>query len=279
MLLVKEASAAIPFSGMTRPVVFLDAETDGAGEPDPAIDRVIQLGIFVLRPDGTTSARTRLIHPGETCFPLKRTEIHGVTDAMLEGAPQFVSIARSLHEQLDGCDIATFNGANYDVPLLWEEFFRAQIQWDVSRHNFIDVAVLWRKMEPRSLTDAVKRFAGALSSDNMHDAGVDARATFHVLAGMMMAWPDAPRDVVELGKTTAPTTKIGGVELPRIDLAGVLVRNPAGDAIYSHKTNRGKSVREDPGYGRWILGKDFSENTKQAIRAEMKRVDPQQSLL
>lgn len=278
MLLVKEASAAVPFSGMTRPLVFLDAETDGAGEPDPATDRIIQLGIFVLAPDGQTSVRTRLIHPGATSFPLKRTDVHGVTDAMLDGAPSFVSIARSLHEQLDGCDIATFNGANYDVPLLWEEFFRAQIMWDVSRHNFIDVAVLWRKMEPRSLGDAMKRFCGGIT-EPMHDAGVDARATYHVVSGMLMAWPDAPRDVLELAKVTAPTSKIGGVELPRIDLAGVLVRNADGDAVYSHKTNRGTRLRDDPGYARWILGKDFSENTKLVIREELKRAEPQQQLL
>lgn len=280
MLLVREPSSVpMLFTGMSRPLFFLDAETDGHGEADAALDRIVQLGLFCLTPDGETSARTRLIHPGPEFLPLKRTELHGVTDAMLDGAPLFKSIARSLHDQLEGCDIATFNGANYDVPLLWEEFFRSGIVWDVSRHNLIDAAVLWRKMEPRSLSDAVRRFAKEEPAENMHNAGVDALATFKVVFGMFTTWSEAPRDIAELAKFTAPTTKIGGIEMPRIDLAGVIVRNEAGDAIYSHKTNRGTRLIDDPGYARWILGKDFSENTKAVIREELRKADTQPSLL
>lgn len=265
---------------MTRPIVFFDFETDGHGEPDPATDRIVQAGFLRMEVNGECGSRTRLIHPGPAFIPLKRSEIHRVTDEMLVGAVPFSSIARSFHDSvLAGADIGTFNGGNYDVPLLWEEFFRCGIQWDVTQHNFIDVAVLWRKMEPRTLADAVKRFTGKDPGEDMHDAGIDATWTADVLRGMLEKWDSAPRDVVELGKLTALTSRIGGKELPRIDLAGAIVRNENGDAVYSHKTNRGTLVRDDPGYARWILGKEFPENTKQAIRAELKRLDPQQALL
>lgn len=261
-----------------RPLIFLDLETDGPGEPDPGTDRIVQIGFLMVEVNGERGSRSRLVHPGPLSMPLKRTEIHGVTDQMLVGAPTFASISKSFREQLQGSDIATFNGANYDVPVLWEEFFRAGIIWDISKHNFIDVSRLWSKMEPRSLSDAFRRFTGKEPPTDMHDAGIDTLCTFETLQGMFAAWSLAPRDVVELAKLTSPTTKIGGKELPRIDLAGAIVRNENGDAVYAHRTNRGILLKNDLGYARWILGKDFPENTKTAIRAELKKLETQQSL-
>lgn len=265
---------------MTRPLVFLDFETDGPGEPDPATDRIVQAGFLRMEPSGEAGSRTRLIHPGPEFMPLKRSEIHGVADSMLVDAVTFASIARSFHDSvIAGADIGTFNGGNYDVPLLWEEFFRCGIQWDVTQHNFIDVAVLWRKMEPRSLSDAVRRFTGKDPGEDMHDAGVDATWTAEVMRGMLEKWPETPRTVEDLAKLTVLTSRIGGKELPRIDLAGAIARNEQGDAVYTHKKVKGRLVKDDPGYANWILGKDFPENTKQAIRAELRRLDPQKELL
>lgn len=261
-----------------RPLIFLDFETDGPGEADAATDRIVQAG-FLRIDGGERNARSRFVNPGPEFLPLKRTEIHHIKTEDLVDALSFKLIARSLYGKIQGCDIATYNGSNYDVPLLWEEFFRTGIEWNVSQHRFVDVAGLWRKMEPRTLSDAVRRFLGKEPDENMHDAAIDVDCTASILHGMLTEWTKAPHDIVELDKLTASTTKIGGKELPRIDLAGVLVRNERGDAVFSHKTNRGKLLRDDPGYARWILGKDFSENTKMHVRAELKRVDPQQSLL
>lgn len=270
MLLLNETIAASWTMG--RPLVFLDFETDGPGEADPATDRIIQIGFMRMEQGGEAGSRVRLVHPGTFFMPLKRTEVHGITDSQLVGASPFSAVARSLHEQLKGCDIATYSGGSYDVPLLWEEFYRAGIVWDTTEHNLIDVAILWRKMEPRTLSDAVRRFMHEEPPEDMHNALVDCRFTAGVLKGMIEAFPDAAHSVEDLARQTVPTRKIGGKELLQIDLAGTIVRNENGDAVYAHKTNRGVLLKEDPGYARWILGKDFPENTKLAIKMELKRI-------
>lgn len=260
---------------MVRPLVFLDFEADGPGEADPATDRIVQAALMRLELDGDSMSKTRIIHPGQHFVPLRRSEIHGVTDEMIAGRPMFKDIARGFHEQLGGADIATYNGSNYDVLLLWEEFFRAGIIWDVKEHNFVDVSTLWRVMEPRTLGDAFRRFTGKEPPEGMHDGAVDNRCTCEVLNGMLKAWPLAGRTIEELAKQTIPTQKIGGEEMRRIDIAGVLVRDSQGNAVFSHKQVRGRLLRDDFGYARWILGKDFSENTKMIIREEMKRIEDQ----
>lgn len=261
-----------------RPLIFLDFEADGPGEPDPGTDRIVQAGFFKVSPQGEGETRTRLVNPGPGYLPIKRTEIHGVTDEMVASAAPFSSMAKSFHDQLIGCDIATYNGNNYDVPLLWEEFFRAGIVWETTEHRLVDVARLWSKLEPRTLSDAVRRFTGKEPSEDMHDAGVDAGSTHDVLRGMIQQLPGAPTSIEDLAKLTAPTSRIGGKECPRIDLAGAIVRNENGDAVFSHKTNRGTLLKEDPGYARWILGKDFPENTKLAIRIELRRIEEANTL-
>lgn len=260
---------------LTRPLVFLDFETDGPSEPDPAQDRIIQAGLFRLEVDGTGTPRTKLIHPGPECIPLKRSEIHGITDQMLVAAPRFEKVAKSFLAQIDGCDIATFNGSNYDIPLLWEELWRAGITWDTSQHRLVDVAALWRKMEPRSLSDAVRRFCGVEPSEDMHDAGVDARCTRDVLAGMMERWPEAPRSIDDLARLTAPALRIGGKEFPRIDLAGILVRDENGRALYAHKKNRGMALEDDRGYADWLLRQAWiSAETRTVLERELRALTP-----
>lgn len=255
---------------LTRPLIFIDAETDGPGDPDPVTDRIVQLGLCRLEVDGTATHRTRLIHPGAENLPLKRTDVHRITDEMLADAPSFAKIARSLMKMLEGCDIGTYNGGRYDIPLLWAEFYRAGITWDTTAFLHVDVSRLWSKMEPRSLGDAQRRFMGVEPDENLHDAGVDSDVTRQVLDGMLEAWPSAPRSVEELAAITRSTAKIGGKELPYIDLAGTLVRDEDGDAVFTHRRVRGKKVREELGYARWMLDKaDFGENTNAALRAEL----------
>lgn len=271
MLLVRE-TLALAWS-MVRPLVVLDFESDGPGEADPALDRIIQIGFLRIEPNGDAGSRVRTLNPGPGFLPLKRTDIHHVTDLRIAEAPLFGSMARSFHESIVGCDLMTYNGANYDLPLLWEEFYRAGITWDVDQHAHIDVSIFWRKYEPRSLSDAFKRFTGKEPPENMHDAGADVRCTCETLSGMINTFvPGFVPSVEDLANETRPTSKIGGQELPRIDLAGVLVRDANGDAIYTHKKQKGVRLKDDPGYAEWILSKDFSQNTKLAIRIEFQRI-------
>lgn len=272
---------------LDRPLIVLDVESDGPGDPDPALDRVIQVGLCILKPSGERKTITRDIHPGPNYMPLRRTEIHGITDEMLTRAPIFRNVAVSLLEILHGCDIATYNGNKYDIPLLVEEFLRASAEkekakkppckWDYQKHRHIDVARLWSKMEGRKLEDAIDRFVGVRPSGELHNAGVDSSATADVLFGMLQTFNQAPQDVGGLAELTASTKMINGQELPCIDPSGSLVRGPNGEALFTAKRVRGKAIEEDTGFADWMLRSDFPEATKEALRSELFRVECEQS--
>ena len=63
-------------------------------------------------------------------------------------------MARSLAEQLEGCDLAGFNSSRFDVPMLAEEFLRAGIDFDMSKRKFVDVQIIFHKKEQRTLEAA-----------------------------------------------------------------------------------------------------------------------------
>lgn len=242
-------------------MIFLDIEADNPdprAEPDPVADSIVSIAVV-----GQGFSRERFVNPG---FALTRSTIHGITDEQVVAEPKFSAIARGLLEVIEGQTICTYNGARYDVPLLWEEFERARIPWNIGRNRFIDLAILWRKMEPRSLADAVRRFAGREHQD-AHTALADAEVLTEVLFGMRRAFGLADADDGKLTELTTPTMKIGGEDLPLVDLGGILARREDGEVVYTHKKNRGVVVSEDPGYGFWLLRQHFvNSETKHLLR-------------
>jgi DNA polymerase-3 subunit epsilon len=230
-------------------MIYLDIESDNPrsnAEPDPVEDRIISLAIIV---EG--SEKERRFNPG---FPLTRTGLHGITDQDLAAEPSFSRVAKSLLATLEteAC-ICTYNGSRYDVPLLYQEFSRAGMEWQVDRHLFIDLAILWRKMEPRKLADAAKRFARRDLVD-AHTALADAAVLPDVLAGMAAEYPDLAAPTEVLAEMSQPTITIGGEELPLADLGG-LFASKSGRLIYTHKRVRGVEVTDDFGYAQWLLNK------------------------
>lgn len=240
-------------------MIYLDIESDhpsANSEPDPAEDRIISLalvheGHVDVGVDGWE--RERYINPG---FPLTRTAVHNITDEMLSGQPAFHAVAKSLCALLETeLYICTFNGARYDVPLLHEEFSRVGIDWHTDRHRFIDLAILWRKMEPRTLADACRRFAGREHED-AHAAISDARVLPDILRGMMLAFPEVQgKGLDQLADMSTPSITIGGEDLPLVDLGGLFARDRDGDLVYTHKRVRGTKVCDDQGYGSWLARK------------------------
>lgn len=253
---------------LTRPLCIIDLETTGT---DPATARIIEFGVLKIWPE-TPSGDCR--SPGEWSerfnpqmpIPPEATAVHGIRDEDVAHKWPFSAFARRIHLGLQGCDLAGYNLTNYDVPLLWEEFYRAGIEWDLGDTRIIDVRTIWVKREPRTLTDAVYRFAGR-SHDEAHGALEDAVATRDVLEGQLQQWTDIEPSVDALA---ALSRYDDGP--PRIDLAGKLVRDQDGDAAWTIGNFKGKKLRETQGFADWVLGKDFPANTKMAIRAELARI-------
>ena len=232
-------------------IIHLDLETTSA---DITSARIVQIAFAI----DNEEPRQRLINPGVP-IPAEATAIHGITDEMVADAPTFRQVARALLEKLTEADVISgFNIESFDLPLLSEEFARVGIVWPAERPKIIDVYKLYTHWYPRKLANAVATYCGR-EQTAAHDAGGDVIDSRDVLA-VMQQRPDFAEALVETH------------DKGQIDLAGKLVRDADGDALYTFGQHKGRKLREEPGFARWMLSKDFAADTKRAVEAELARI-------
>ncbi|MDR2473286.1 MAG: 3'-5' exonuclease [Tannerella sp.] len=242
---------------LKRPLVFFDLETTGT---NIVSDRIVEISFLKIHPDGREECKTRRINP-EMSIPAGATEIHGITDNDVRDCPTFKMLARSLAEQIEGCDLAGFNSNRFDIPILAEEFIRADVNIDLSKCNFIDVQTIFHKMEPRTLVAAYKVYCGKDLADAAHSAEGDTRATCEVLKAQLERYADLPHDVEKLSEYTSQNNII--------DFAGRLVYNEAHEPVFNFGKYKEQKIKDimlkDPKYIDWIKHGDFTRNTKQKL--------------
>ena len=141
---------------LDRPLVFFDLETTGT---NPLQDRIVEISLIKVMPDGTELEKSRRINPGIP-IPESSTAVHHITDEDVANEPTFKQIAQSLFELLEGCDIAGYNSNKFDVPLLMEEFSRVGLNFTTKGRRFVDVQNIFYAMEPRTLTGAYRFYCG-----------------------------------------------------------------------------------------------------------------------
>ncbi len=241
---------------LTRPLVFFDLETTGTNITH---DRIVEISIIKVMPDGTDTERTRRINPGIP-IPAEATAVHHITDADVADEPSFKQIAKSLAEMFKDCDIAGFNSNRFDIPLLLEEFNRAGINLDLSRTRFIDVQTIFHKKEQRTLSAAYKFYCG-LNLDDAHSASADTRATYEVLKAQLDRYDDLANDVKALSEYSCHSRNV--------DFAGRLVYDDKQREVINFGKYKGQLaedvLRKDSGYYGWIMQGDFPQNTKDAF--------------
>ena len=137
---------------LTHPIAFFDLETTGI---KVATDRIVEICILKVNPDGSTKIKTKRVNP-EMPIPPEVTAIHGIRDEDVKDAPKFPEIAHELMQFLDNCDLAGYNSNHFDIPLMVEEFLRADIDFDLKGRRFVDVQNIFHRMEPRNLNAAFK---------------------------------------------------------------------------------------------------------------------------
>ncbi len=247
---------------LERPIVFLDIESTGL---DTAVDRIVSLAMVKLSP---TPLKTQHISSELSFFfnpGCKMTEeniaIHGITNEMVAGQPPFEAEAQRILKFLEGCDLAGFNLTNFDVPILWEEFYRTGVEWDLVGVDIVDAGALFKRFEPRDLAAAVKFYCGREHAE-AHDAMADTQATVDVLVGQLARYPDLSGADVQ---TLAKLSNLAKDGSERLDLAGIVIRDKDGIARYTHKKVRGVAVKDDPGYAGWILRNNFPQQTKMVL--------------
>ena len=241
---------------LTRPLVFFDLETTGTNIPH---DRIVEISIVKLMPDGTVVERSRRLNP-EMPIPAEATAVHHITDDDVAGEPTFRQVAASLSKLLQGCDIAGFNSNRFDIPLLDQEFHRAGVDFDLNGVRFVDVQTIYHKKEPRTLVAAYRYYCGK-ELEEAHSALADTRATMEVLMAQLDVYDDLPVELDGLSEFANPNRNV--------DLLGRLIYDDNKREVINFGKYKGRLAEEvlasDPGYYNWIMQGDFAQNTKNAF--------------
>ena len=241
---------------LKNPIVFFDLETTGI---NIAADRIVEIAYLKVDLNGNETSKSQRINP-EMPIPEKVTAIHGISNEDVKDAPTFNEIARSLAKEIEGCDLAGYNSIRFDIPLLAEEFLRAGVDIDLSKRKFVDVQVIFMKMEPRTLTAAYKFFAGKELTD-AHSAEADTLATYEVLQAQLDRYPNLENDIGKLAEFSAHNRNV--------DFAGRIIYNEDDVEVFNFGKYKGKPVREvlqsDPGYFGWMMNGDFPLYTKKVL--------------
>lgn len=242
---------------LKRPLVVLDLETTGT---NPRFDRIIEIAGLKLYPDGRRETWKKRINP-QRPIPAVVTAIHGIRDEDVAAAPTFAEIAFDLVRFLSGCDFAGFGIIRFDVPLLAEEFRRANVTFVTTGARLIDVQRIYHMREPRTLSAALQFYRGR-DHVGAHGAEADVLATLDVLEGQFERYPDLPQSVEELDLLCQQKRENS------VDGAGRL-KWSGGEVIIGFGQKEGMTLREvvtnEPNYLRWMLKKDFAPEVKAII--------------
>ena len=243
---------------LDRPLAILDLETTGV---DPAEDRIIEISILKVWPDGSHDHKTRRVNPGIP-IPPGATECHGITDADVANEPFFQVLANAVVAFLDGCDLCGYNLKRYDLRLLVNELRRCDVVLPLAGRRILDACEIFHDREPRNLTGAVK-FYLQRDHEGAHGAAADVLATRDVLEAQLERYGDLPRTVAELHAAFSdPDAADFEGKFRRVDGRLVFTFGKySGDFLDDIAAD---PVRRD--YLQWMLGKDFFEDTKDLIR-------------
>ncbi len=254
---------------LKNPVVFLDLETTGI---NIVTDRIVEIALLKIHLDGKEEEKLLRINP-EMPIPEEASRIHGIYDEDVVAEPTFKEVAKILAKFLEGCDLGGFNSNRFDIPLLAEEFLRADIDIDLKRKKFIDVQAIFHKMEKRTLAAAFKFYCNKNLVD-AHSAMADTKATYEVLKAQLDVYKDAEYEDHD-GKISYPI--INDVDKlsefssydRNVDFVGRIVYDENGVEVFNFGKNKGIPVvqvlEEQPGYYGWILNSEFPLYTKKIL--------------
>ncbi len=241
---------------LKNPIIFFDLETTGI---NIASDRIVEISYLKVDLNGNESSKTLRVNPGIP-IPEKVTAIHGISNEDVKDAPTFNEVAKSLARDFEGCDLGGYNSVKFDIPLLAEEFLRAGVDIDLKRRKFVDVQVIFMKMEPRTLSAAYKFFLNK-EMENAHSAEADTKATYEVLQAQLDHYPNLENDIGKLAEFSAHTRNV--------DFAGRIVYNEEDVEVFNFGKYKGQPVSEvlgkDPGYYGWMMNGDFPLYTKKVL--------------
>jgi len=241
-----------------RPICFFDLETTGT---DVARDRIVEISILKVFPNGNKESKTWLVNPGIP-IPYVVSQIHGITDEKVANEPTFDQLAPHVYNMIKDSDLGGFNSDRFDIPLLAEELLRAGVDFDMKNRVSVDVQTIFHKMEERTLS-AAYRFYCNKTLENAHSAEADTEATYEILKAQLDRYDNLENDMKLLSEFTTRKKSV--------DFAGFIALDDKGREIFTFGKHKGalveKVLENEPGYFGWIQNADFPLYTKKVLTA------------
>lgn len=266
---------------LTKPIVFFDLETTGV---NVGTDHIVEICLLKVNPDQSTQQLVHRIRPvgpdGKTLhIPEITTAIHGIKDSDVADKPSFAELAEKIAAFIGDADLAGYNSNKFDVPLLVEEFLRAQHPFNLKCRRLIDVQNIFHKMEQRTLK-AAYRFYCDKDLDHAHSADADTMATYEVLKAQLDRYQDAEytapdgtkckpiiNDIEQLSHFTSNSQWA--------DLVGHIGYDKQHREIFNFGKHKGKTLESvfdtEPAYYDWMMKAEFPLSTKECITEVWKR--------
>ena len=251
---------------LNRPLLFFDIESTGLSIPT---DSIIELSFVKVFPGGESRIKTWKIKPWDYVNKCQKpinpeaSKVNGVTDDMLTGCPRFFEVVEEVVDWLKDSDLAGFNSAKFDLPMLAEEIERVRkfvfpnINIDLHEPVMVDVQNIYHAMEPRNLKAAYRFYCGGGDFENAHTAEADTLATYEVLKAQPDHYATLKNDVKALSAYAHKSL---------VDFSGMLVYNDKGEAVVNFGKHKGKTARQvfntEPSYFAWIQQGSFTLDTK-----------------
>jgi DNA polymerase-3 subunit epsilon len=254
---------------LTKPIIILDLETTGV---QVATDRILEICMIKVNPDGSTETLTERINP-TIPIPKESFDIHGISEEDVKDKPTFVQRAADFAQFIGNADLGGYNAIKFDIPLLVEEFLRANIEFDLSNRKLVDVQNIFHKMEPRNLSAAYK-FYCKQELVNAHSAEADTIATLEILKAQLDMYKNAEYKDKDGNVSIPVTNDITALSdfsyhTKNADLVGHIVFNAKGEEVFNFGKHKNKTVssifKKEPQYYDWMMKSQFPLSTKKVI--------------
>jgi DNA polymerase-3 subunit epsilon len=214
---------------------IIDIETTGGSAN---IERITEIAIYLHNGHEITDEFVSLINP-ERNIPYFITNLTGITNEMVEDAPRFFEIAKTIVELTEGRTFVAHN-ARFDYSFIRQEFKSLGFNY---KRSILDTVALSRKLFPGHRSYSLGNICSDLGIliDGRHRASGDALATVKLFEMLLNKDLEINRNKSDLIKNTRVSKLNPGLDVTKLELIpeepGIYYfYNESGDLIYIGKS-------------------------------------------
>ena len=229
-------------------MIAFDVETTGR---NPDTDQIVELSMCLYE-GGREETYYQLFKPD---VPIAKgaEAVHGISMADVADKPRFEEKANEVEAFLSRADVIVGYNVRFDIRCVEKEFERTGRTIDLTSRLVVDPFRIWQVLEPRSLTDAYRRFVGG-ELENAHSAEADVQAAVDVLRGIRRTFNLEETSWEELARMTNPEKEYWVGPTNHFSWS-------AGEVVFGFGKYNGRPAFEvkqrEESYLRWILKADF----------------------